>query len=64
MLPLGVDCPTVKGVDPLAEPRVAWIVACPGLTAVARPVPLTVATPVVVEVHVAVVLTFSVLPSE
>ena len=47
---------TVRVVEPLTAPSVAWMVVLPTLTAVARPAPLMVATPGLVEVQVAVLV--------
>jgi hypothetical protein len=49
---------TVRVVDPLMLPEVALIVLVPAATAVANPLALTVATVVVSELHVAVLVKF------
>jgi hypothetical protein len=54
---------TVKVAEPLIVPEVAVMVAVPGATPVANPVVLfTVATEVADEVHLAVLVRFSVVP--
>lgn len=49
--------------DPVTDPEAAWIVLVPGPTPLAEPVLLIVATDVLEELHVAVLLRFWVLPS-
>jgi hypothetical protein len=62
------DTCTVKAVavseaEPVIDWRLATIVAVPSVKVVARPAPLTVATVVFDEVHVAELVRFCVLPS-
>jgi hypothetical protein len=54
---------TVNVAEPLIVPDLAVMVAVPGATPVANPPVLTVATAVVEEVHLAVLVRFCVLPS-
>jgi hypothetical protein len=54
---------TVRPVEPLIEPDVAWIVVLPEAAAVAKPLALIVATVGFVEVQVAEFVRFKVLPS-
>jgi hypothetical protein len=54
---------TVSTVEPLIDPEVASIVVLPVLTPVARPALLTVATAVLLEVHVTEFVRFCWLPS-
>jgi hypothetical protein len=54
---------TVSVVLLTRAPKVAWMVVEPTPTAVARPAVLIVATVAVEELHVAVLVTFCVLPS-
>ena len=53
---------TVRAVDPLMPPEVALMVALPAATPVATPPAAMLATPVLVELHVADALRFCVLP--
>ncbi len=55
--------PTVKLTEALAETSVAEMVAEPCVLAVTKPVLLTVATAALEVLHVALLLTFCVLPS-
>ena len=55
--------PTVRMVELLTEPWLAWIVVLPWNKPIAKPLPLTVATVVVEEVQVTVAVTSCVLPS-
>jgi type III secretory pathway component EscT len=57
------NVPTVRTVEPLIEPAVAWIVVLPTATPVARPVAVIVATPVLLELHVTELVRFCVLLS-
>src|SRR6185295_11677983 len=59
----GVAC-TVRFVLPAAVPSVAEMVVLPGLTAVARPVLLIVATLVLEDVHATWLVRFCVVPLE
>ena len=54
---------TVNTVELLIVPDDACMVDCPGVSALARPILLIVATPKVEEDHVAVLLRFCVLLS-
>jgi hypothetical protein len=55
---------TVNVAEPLIDPDVAWIVVVPCDTLVAKPVCFpTVATPVLVELQLAVVVRFCIDPS-
>ena len=54
---------TVRLVDPLIEPKVAWMVVLPAATPVAKPVLLMVATEGTLEVQVAELVRFCLLPS-
>jgi hypothetical protein len=54
---------TVKLVEPVTEPEVAWMVVLPALTPVARPVLLIVATEGALELQVTELVRFCVLPS-
>ena len=54
---------TVNVAEPLTEPNWAWIVACPGPCAIARPPAVIVATPVNDELHATLVVKFCVLLS-
>ncbi len=54
---------TVSPVVPVTDPEVAWIVVLPVFTPVAKPVPLIVATVVLLELHVTTLVRFCVLPS-
>ena len=54
---------TVRPVDPLIPPEVAWIVVLPAVAPVARPPAAMVATPVLVELQVADAVRFCVLLS-
>jgi hypothetical protein len=54
---------TVSVVEPLTEPEAAWIVEVPAPTAVAKPVPLIVATELFEELQATEFLRFCVLPS-
>jgi hypothetical protein len=58
------DGPTVRALDPDAEPEVAVIVLVPRFFAVASPVELMVATPVSDDVHATELLRSVVVPSE
>ena len=67
-LPDAVTLPEITAVidscfEPLIPDRVAEMVVCPTATPVASPVPLTVATAVVDELHVTEFVRFCVLPS-
>ena len=55
---------TVNPVEPVIVPEVAWMVVLPVATAVASPPVLMVATMVLVEAQVTVLVRFCVLPSE
>jgi len=57
------DAVTVRPVDPLIPPEVAWIVALPVATPVARPAAVMLATPVLLELHVTDAVRFCVLLS-
>jgi hypothetical protein len=57
-----VGAVTIRLVEPLMEPEVAWIVALPALTPVANPPLVIVATAVIEEVHVTELVRFAVLP--
>jgi hypothetical protein len=64
-LPVGVNPGiTVRVVAPASPPADAWIVVCPGPTAVAKPPPVIVATAVADELHAATLVKFWVLLSE
>ena len=54
---------TVRPVDPLIEPEVAVMVALPEAAPVARPPAVTLATPALLELHVADAVRFCVLLS-
>jgi len=57
------DAVTVRLVDPLIDPDVAWMVVLPVPTPVARPAPVMVATVVLEEVQITEVVKFAVLLS-
>jgi hypothetical protein len=63
-LPVKVKPETVSKVEPWMLPTEAWIVVCPGPTAVANAELVIVATPLAEEVHVALAVRFCVLLSE
>ena len=54
---------TVRPVEPVIEPEVAWIVVLPAATLVASPVALMVAAAVFVDVQVTELVRFCVLLS-
>jgi hypothetical protein len=54
---------TPNPVEPLIDPELAWIVVLPTPTPVVKPVPVIVATPVLLELQVTEVVRFTVLPS-
>ena len=60
---INVGAVTVRLVEPLIEPEIAWIVALPVLTPVARPPPVIVATVEFSEVQVTELVRFCVLLS-
>ena len=60
---VSVAAVTVSPVDPTIDPDVARIVVLPTVNVVAKPVPLIVATAVLVELHVTVLVRFCVLVS-
>ena len=60
---LSVAAVAVAAAVPLVEPIVALIVAVPGDTPAARPVPLTLATLLALEPHVAWAVTSLLVPS-
>jgi hypothetical protein len=63
-LPVETKPETVSRAEPWMLPTDAWIVVCPGPTAVANAELLIVATRLADEVHVAVAVRFCVLLSE
>ena len=54
---------TVSPVEPLVEPKAAWIVVLPAATPVAKPVLVIVATDVLVELQLTELVRFRVPPS-